>query len=215
MTDAPVQTPPKKDTTWIWILAVVLVLCLCCALLAFVAGVLYVRQNGFNPPRLFFATPTAPAQIPVPTTGTAAPLAVRPYDPSMGQFPTLQNLVPNWKASTVPGVQTWQLSVSASQPALVFLGWCAVDQATLQANYLHLVWSVLVDGTSVPVKSLYVETGPGQQGYCQGYAGLISTWPMGRHEIETTMHLDQSINDGWNSYPAGDYVDVYQISVTP
>jgi len=212
--NAPVdQTPPKKDTTWIWVVGIVVVLCLCCVLAAAVGGFIYVRENGFALPRL--TLPGLAIPTPVPPAGTTGPLAVLPYDPSMGQLQSLQGLVPNWQPSTGPAVDTWQLSVAASQPVQVFTGWCAIDQPTLASNYQHLVWSLTVDGKEVAVNSLNRQIGPGQGGFCQDYAGVIKTWPVGQHVIKTTMHLDQSINDGWSSYPAGDYVDVYQITVTP
>jgi hypothetical protein len=213
MTEPADQTPPEKDTTWIWVVGVVVVLCLCCSLAAAVAGFIYVRENGLTLPNLTLPGPKVPT--PIPPAATSAPLAVQPYDPSLGQLQALPDLVPNWQPSTLPGVNTWQASVTASQAILVFVGWCAVDQPTLASNQQHLVWSLAVDGVDVAVKSLYLETGPGQQGFCQDYAGVINTWPVGQHVIKTTMHLDQSINDGWSPYPGGDYVDIYQVTVTP
>jgi hypothetical protein len=201
--------PPEKDTTWIWIVAIVVVLCLCCSLAAAIGGILYVRQNGLTLPG---GAPAQATAIPAPATG---PLVIKPFTSTSSQIPTLQNLVLGWQPSVKPGVQTWQAYVAPSQSALLYLGWCAADQSTLNQNNQHLTWSLVVDAKPVDVKSLAASSGTGQQGFCQSYAGEIVTWTQGGHTIKTTMHLDQQINDGWSDYPAGDYVDVYSLTVTP
>jgi hypothetical protein len=215
------QTPPEKDTTWMWVVGVVVVLCLCCGMVAAVAGGYYlVTQRGLGIPGLTVPTPTRAPAIAVPTgvppTEVPAPLTVQPFDPnSGGQFQTLQNLVPNWQALTAPGVNNWQGQVSGSQPVVIFMGWCAIDQNTLTENYQHLTWTVSVDGKEVPSKSLVKNSyADPQQGSCQSYSGLINSWTAGVHTIIIIMHFDQATSDGWSTYPAGDYTDVYQITVT-
>jgi hypothetical protein len=223
----PDQIPPEKDTTWMWVVGAVVVLCLCCGMLAVVAGGYFViTKRGLSLPGFTIPSPTqasrpvgTPTAVP-PAGGEAtalpAPMSVQPYDPSSGQYQTLQNLAPNWQGLTAPGTNTWKVQVSASEPVAIFMGWCAIDQKTLNTNYQHLTWKAVVDGSDVPPSSLFnASYSDPQQGECQSYSGLIRSWTVGQHTIKITMHVDQGINDGWNPYAAGDYTDIYQITVTP
>jgi hypothetical protein len=214
----PQPVSPQKNDAWIWILVVLAVLCLCCVLIGItVGGYFLIKQKGVGLPvplveTLLPPSSVLPTAVPGPASG---PLVVEPYNPNTGQVDTLQNLVPGWQASTAPAVQTWQIRVTTSQAAAIFVGWCTSDQNHLDQNYQHLSWTVEVDGKTIPLASLYLDNSTTTQGTCRSYSGLISSWPAGQHTIRTTMHLDQEINDGWSSYPSGDYVDVYQLTATP
>jgi hypothetical protein len=48
---------------------------------------------------------------------------------------------------------------------------------------------------------------------CKDFAGIIRAWPAGKHAIKISMRLDAKINDGWSDYPAGDYLEIYNITV--
>ncbi len=212
----PEPVPPKKDFPWVWVVVVLVVLCLCCALAAAaVSGYYLLKNNRLTIPN--FQVPGLPTLGPSGSTSApSGPLTVQPYNPNSGQLPTLQSLVSNWQGSTTPAVSNWQVQVSASQPAVIFVGWCTKDQATLDQNYQHLTWIVEVDGKTLPTSSFYVDNAVDpQQGYCRSFAAEIAAWTGGQHTIKTTMRLDQQINDGWSDYAAGDYVDIYAITVTP
>ena len=51
--------------------------------------------------------------------------------------------------------------------------------------------------------------------YCRSYLGIIQAWPVGNHVIIIEMVLDAPINDGWDDYAAGQYIDQFIISATP
>ena len=217
--NAAVPTPPEKEKLWYWILGAAVLFFLCEALVVVMAvGYFFFRKGGtISLPGLFQPTPTqTPARAtPVPTrTLPGGLLTVQPYDPSSGIDITLQNLALGWDGSTTPDEHTWQIQVSASDPAIIYMGWCTIDQATLSDNYMHLTWTAEVDGRKIPSGSFTMNEYIDSEGRaCRDYAGVIMTWTAGPHRIVTTMHLDQDINDGWDTYPAGDYVDIYQITV--
>jgi hypothetical protein len=209
--------PPQKNDPWIWVLVVLVVLCLCCVLIGLtVGGYFLIKEKGVSIPIPMMQTllpPSAqPTSVPAPASGS---LKVQPYNPNNGQLDTFQTLATGWQASSSPGVQTWQVQVGASQAVVIFVGWCTVDQSHLDQNYQHLTWTVEVDGKTVPLNSLYLDNSTATNGTCRSYSGVINSWTGGAHTIRTTMHLDQITNDGWSDYPAGDYMDVYQVTVTP
>jgi hypothetical protein len=222
----PEPVPQKKNQTWIWIVIIVIVLCLCClvALLAIGGYAVwkgYIPLSGINVPNLsapsVLSTPTFSAPQMEQTTGSTQ-IVVEPYQPqAIDTYPALQSLVSNYQGSSVPGTQTWNLTVNATQSVLVYVGWCTSTQTILDQNFQHIQYLVEVDGSSIDINNLYVETvqDSATNGFCKSYLGIIRTWPTGRHTIKITMRMDAQINDGWSGYPAGDYVDIFNVTVIP
>jgi hypothetical protein len=225
----PEPAPRKKSQTWIWIVVAAVALCLCC-LAVLLAAVAFASWKGYiHLPRINIpgapSSITAPTPTPIPTPGATLPpsptqastsILVEPYQPQAGdQYPPLQNFIPNWEGSTVPGTQAWSIHMAANQPTLLSLGWCTTTPAILNENFDHLQYLVELDGQVLSMKSLHSMDDLSGGEACRDYIGLIRVWPAGNHIIKTTMRLDTLINDGWNVYPAGDYVDVYNITVTP
>ena len=222
----PEPVPQKKNNTWIWIVLGLVVLCLCCLVLLIVAGGYaiwkgYIPLSGIDIPNItspsILATPTL---IPAPVAPTEAPaqILVEPYLPQVGDdYPALQGLVSNYQGSSVPGIQTWNLTVNTNQSTLIYMGWCTTTETVLDQNFQHIQYLVEVDGRAIDAGNLYTlyEQDSTLNGYCKSYAGLIRTWPTGKHTIKIIMRMDAQINDGWSDYPAGDYTDIYNITVIP
>jgi hypothetical protein len=212
----PVST--QKNDPWIWVLVVLVVLCLCCVLIGItVGGYLLIKQKGvslpipavqtFLPPSLLESTAVPPS--------AGGPIEVVPYAANMSSWPALAGLASGYQDTTTPGTRTWPIQVRSTDQTLLVVGWCAADQATLTQNDQHITWSVSIDGKTLPISALTPLDEPGQQGVCHSNIGGIEAWPVGEHTIRTTMHLDLGVNDGWSDYPAGDYVDVFQVTVAP
>ncbi len=201
--------PSKKDKTWIWILAGAVVLCLCLVVVAGGVG-LYVYLN-LRPAEVA----PLPEEVPSfqPSTET---VVVEPYEPTPADpYPTLAGLIPNYQGSSAPGVHSWNVSVSSSQPVAIYFGWCTTTPVILDQNFEHIQFLIDVDDEPVDVGSLYVynESLSGQ--VCRAIVGIVRQWPLGEHIIRVNMHFDAAINDGMGDYPAGDYVDVFNVTVTP
>ncbi len=227
-TPSPTLTPtPKKSNSTVWIIvAIVAVILICCILLAVVAGAFFVfnRRTGSpsNIPMPFLPTPLqvqpAPTQQGQPAPTQPAPtgsLVVQSFDPTSSNYPALPDLIPSWSELSAPGSQNWTVSVPANQPVLILLGWCTQTSQILQQNDQHIKWTLTVDGQSVDVQKLFAFNQQLPDRVCSSYSGLIRQWPGSSHKIVTTMTVDQQINDGWNNYVAGDYTDVYTVTVTP
>ncbi len=218
------EAPKKKSNKLGWLIGCgipVLVL----VLIGIVGAIAYVLTGGFK--NFTFGTvpsaPTAtlwpPTKIPTSTPipiPTVIPIYVEPYQPQDGDnYETLRTLAPGWEGVSVPSVLVWDVSVASNQPVLIFHGWCTTTQAILDQNFQHLQYLIEIDGRLLNMSDLYVEEGQNSERACKTYVGLIRSWPEGTHVIRTTMRLDAAINDGWGDYPAGDYVDVFNITVLP
>jgi hypothetical protein len=213
-------TPEKKKSTWIWIIVLVLALCLCLGLLAGGIGVyFYLNQSAEVTPPAILPQDEAPLPEP-PTEEPLAPLPetviVEPYMPLDGEnYPFLANLAPGYEGSSVPDVNSWDVNVSSDQPVLIYYGWCAATADILEQNFQHIQFIWEVNGELLDMDSLYILDEATSDQECRAYVGIVWRWPLGEHVIRMTMHFDEVINDGWDDYPAGDYVDVFNITVTP
>ena len=98
---------------------------------------------------------------------------------------------------------------------MVFVGWCTTTQDILTFNLKHITYKLVVDGQPVDINGLYKWDSQESDRVCQTYVGLIRTWTGTSHTIVTTMTMDWALNDGFDDYLAGDYTDVYNITVTP
>ena len=94
-------------------------------------------------------------------------------------------------------------------------GWCAASTAILEQNFEHIEITFEADGEMVDPGSLYIYDYTSEDMYCRAYTGIIQAWPPGDHLIIIVMLLDAPINDGWNDYPAGPYIDQFIITATP
>jgi hypothetical protein len=103
--------------------------------------------------------------------------------------------------------------VSASQPVLVFQGWCTSTKAVLDQNFQHIQYLVEVDGQPLDTSKLYQANISSIDKSCKDFVGLIRAWPAGKHTIKISMRLDARINDGWSDFAAGDYTEIYNITI--
>lgn len=217
----PAPTSPKKSTTWIWIVIAIAVVLLFCLVLLVGAGAFavwkgYITLPGINRPALTspaFPTAKAPSQ-PNPSTAPTS-ITVEPYQPQQNdRYPGLQDLATNWQNPTGPSSNTYDITVSTNQPVLLASGWCTTTKAILDQNLQHIQYLVEVDGQSLDTSKLYQSSLSSVGQSCKDFVGLIRAWPIGKHTIKITMRLDAKINDGWNDFAAGDYTEIYNITVT-
>jgi hypothetical protein len=179
----------------------------------------YLNQSAeVTPPAILPQDEAPPPEA--PTEEPLAPLpetiVIEPYEPRVGDnYPFLAELAPGYEGSSVPGIHSWDVVVISDQPALIYYGWCAMDQSTLDQNFEHIQFIWLADEQPVDMESLYLYEESDTDMSCRSYVGIVRRWPLGEHVIRMTMHFDEIINDGWDDYPAGDYVDVFNITVTP
>jgi hypothetical protein len=215
----------KKGTVWIALLGVAVALIIC-YVVAGTAGAMIL----FPPARTLvygvFATEqptplpgTRPTRV-RPTLAQPAPAVQAPPEVVVqagiiaGAY-TLYDFAPDWEELTSPGINNWDISFAYDQPVSLDTGWCATTGGVLDENFRHITFLLEIDSQDIPVQDLLWADGPGNDGTCRSYSGFVQAWPIGSHTVVMTMRLDRMIDDGWNNYPAGDYVDRFNITVTP
>lgn len=114
-----------------------------------------------------------------------------------------------------PGTLTFSAEVTNQKPVYFSYGWCTVDAETLQQNFEHIVVTLTLDGNEISgnkVHSLSFNSADGL--VCADFGVLLSNWEAGEYELKAIATFDEKINDGLADYDAGDYVFVYNITVS-
>jgi hypothetical protein len=114
-----------------------------------------------------------------------------------------------------PGTLTFTADVTNEQPVYFSYGWCTVDEPTLQQNFEHITVTMTLDGNELGDNVVH-PLSFGQAGglVCLDFGVLLSNWELGEYELKAAATFDEVINDGLADYDAGDYVFVYNVTVT-
>ena len=111
-----------------------------------------------------------------------------------------------------PGTQHYTVDIKSDDLIDLSTGWCAKDQATMEANEKHITGSITVDGYVIPDDQLVAftsETAKGESSdypdglSCYSWDIVASNWPVGTHRVIESWTLDSALNDGYSDYAAG------------
>jgi hypothetical protein len=102
----------------------------------------------------------------------------------------------------------------ADRPALLTLGWCAVNQQILDANWAQMRYELIVDGYFIDLGELTRADRTETDRICRFYAGVLTGWSVGSHTYIWVQHIYQDLNDGWDNYSTGDYRMEFRVDVS-
>lgn len=114
-----------------------------------------------------------------------------------------------------PGTLTFTAEVTNEQPVYFSYGWCTVDEATLEQNFEHITVTLSLDGNELGDNVVHPLTFT-QAGslVCLDFGVLFLNWEPGEYELKAVATFEEVINDGMADYDAGDYVFVYDVTVS-
>lgn len=118
-------------------------------------------------------------------------------------------------AFSQPGVVTYTVPLSESEPVIWAYVWCAKDAATLAGNFKSIQLKFTLNGKEVPAKDFaaYELESGGQT--CRLVYTSLSGWTPGEHRLVTTAAFSSKINDGAADYEPGNYILDYKVYVKP
>ncbi len=213
----PATAPKKKWPAWAISLASILGVLLIGGM---AAGIYFLGGFGGNKNEPV-PSPTVqqpPVFIPRPAfTSTPLPLArsILPYQFQEGDnYPPLQRFAIGWQNS-LESARNWEVRLRANQSTLIATGWCASSADLLNQNFPHIQFLIEADGLPVDTKGLQMVEEPNAETVCRQFMGIIQNWPEGGHVLRMALHLDTRLNNGMNELPAGDYVNIFNVSVLP
>jgi len=157
-------------------------------------------------------TSSPPTKTPTPTPTLA--FSLRPYDPERDtEAQSIISRIPSWEGAKQPGNYRWEVDFPAGIPALVLMGWCAADEQTLEANLANMEYELVIDGSRIDLTQLAEKDVTDEERVCRVYVGVITGWSPGRHSYMWIRHIYETVNDGWNTFQAGDYVLEFVVNV--
>lgn len=215
----PEVTKTERSGPSIGILVGMLIVAVIGVLLWFQRNSLPLVSSLFITPTLTDTSTPLPTITPIPTA-TSSPqpsLQVKSYNRNQqgGEYHSLAWYAENWYFGSSPGVRTWHVEISKNQPIVISLGWCTSVEKILDQNMEHISYSLEINGDIIPLDSLFMKRSVNDdQTACDGYSGIIWEWPIGNHQIRITYHFDEVIDDGYDSFPPGDYVQIYNVTVS-
>ena len=195
-------------------------------LLAVVVGIIFLpqsnlfRRSGSPSPTVIAAvTTTAPYPTPSLASEVTTPAALPPFtmtlipaakgtpDPA-SDFVYLSNLVekPGPEPMT-PGYYVEYARGRKGQDIILSLGWCATTREILDDNWVKMAYRLVIDDRQVDLNTrAFLTAWDGSLGPCYGREMLVRNWSSGVHSIVWTHTILETLNDGKDTYAAGDYI---------
>ena len=169
----------------------------------------------------FMATSVAATLTGQPqATATHTPMPVRQVIAYSADEPTLHNLSSLWSLTAfrdlyAPGLQTYNVSITPTEDWQWSFAWCAIDSDTLQAILQPLTVTMLVDGMTLSNAVILQHQGvSNNRDQCYYWSTALTQWQPGAVvKLEIYYTLADAIDDGRQSYPAGQYQQVLFVNV--
>jgi serine/threonine protein kinase len=141
------------------------------------------------------------------------PFSIRPFDQNTDDsLGCLSCQVTEF--SQEPGHFDWNVQYPANVPAVLSMGWCAIDRATLDSNLTQMDYDLMVDGYNIEDSHLDISKVQRDDGwYCYQKSGVLEGWSVGLHTYVEIQHIEISLFDGVDVYPAGDYIFEFSVTV--
>ena len=160
-----------------------------------------------------FPTST-PTKVPAPVTILGCLYA----DACVSAYPILDYF---GKSDTLTYNIQYPMTVYTGSEVWFFYEWCSIDRVTLEKNLESMEFIFTIDNISYLEKidqgntSRQDQKKPSVSYPCHSIGGVLSGWQIGKpHKIVIGSILFADISDGWNTFPAGDYLDMYMINPT-
>lgn len=165
---------------------------------------------------ILFALILGASRIPIsPATPApnSPPFSIRLYNAMLDS-----DIQPVWYRTSIewptqPGHYYWDVEFSANTPVLLYMGWCAIDQETLDANWLLMDYKITVDGYEI--SDSHLSDFPTRSGdlFCYGKKGILEGWSKGKHTYIEIQYIEKTLFDGTDTYAAGYYTFEFTVNV--
>ena len=158
-------------------------------------------------------TPTSAPESP-PTEAPSLPFSLRPYDPTLDE--NLSNLVDFatfLEVDSSPEHAIYEGSWYVQQPAIFSIGWCAIDEITLNQNLQVIQMSLEIDGRTLEPEIMFDDEFRDTDLACRSSRTVVEFLEPGEHRLVWTTSYPEPVFDGWQTLEAGTYINEYTYEV--
>jgi len=140
-------------------------------------------------------------------------IQARPYDPSRDG--ALLSLTVDAEYLAEQSTESYEKYASNffDTSGILIMGWCAIDQDTLNSNLLSIQLIGTFDGITLPSALWSEETSLDESMVCQIYRTVVEDLEPGIHRFSWSTSYDVPINDGWDTNQPGTYIKEYAINI--
>jgi hypothetical protein len=164
-----------------------------------------------------------PSQTPKPELGftLVEPQAALKLAPGLKAFAELaveKYSIESW--NKVNGRLIFTINSQSKVPILWRWGWCAASDEILQQNLTKINVVFNADGYAIPKSQLANETSEStdtrMKGWkCLDYLTILRDWKPGTYKLMETISFSAEINDGKDTFKAGNMIREYTVNISP
>jgi pSer/pThr/pTyr-binding forkhead associated (FHA) protein len=164
------------------------------------------------------ASGESPTPNPAATLDTIAQesrndIKARPYDPAKDG--SLLSLTADAEYLADQSTEDYEKYTSNffDTNGILIISWCAIDKDTLNNNLSSIEFIGTLDGVTIPPE-LWTEVNTQEEGMvCRIYRSVVEDLESGSHRFFWSTRYDVPINDGWETYQPGTYINEFTINI--
>jgi hypothetical protein len=101
----------------------------------------------------------------------------------------------------------------AGTPGILIMGWCSIDQETLNENMAGIQMEGTFDGAPIPQNIWTQEDIQHEDMACRYFRVVVEDLSPGSHQFLWSTSYQNPVFDGWDSFPPGNYLREYTLEV--
>jgi hypothetical protein len=149
-----------------------------------------------------------------PTDTSSLPYNLRPYDPTTdGTLSRLADFAEYMEPQSIPEYAIYEGTWYVQRPAMFNIGWCAIDEATLNQNLQVIQMSLEIDARPVEPETMFEEESGDTDLACRSSRIVVEFLEPGEHRLVWTTSYPEPVFDGWQTLEAGTYLNEYVFDV--
>ena len=141
-------------------------------------------------------------------------LQVRPYNPSTDS--SLLSLTEDTEYLPEQSTEEYfirQGSFPLGESGILIMGWCAIDQTTLESNMAAIQMEGTLDGITIPQSMWTLEDSQVEGMFCRYHRIVVEDLEAGIHHYFWSTSYNETIFDGWDTYSPGTNINEYIIEI--
>ena len=158
--------------------------------------------------------PTATSEVVSATGQTDTEMTIRTYNPGTdSSLPSFTAEAEYKSDQSSSEYYLYEGYFPANTSAILVMGWCAIDQDTLIENMSEIQLAGMFDDQVIPQNSWTQENTQAENMFCRFFRAVVEGLDPGIHYYLWSNSYNNPINDGWETFPPGNYIREYIIEV--
>jgi len=156
---------------------------------------------------------TTPEAMPA-TEQAVSEITIRTYNPGTdSSLPSFTEEAEYKSDQSSSEYLLYEGNFPANTSAILVMGWCSIDQDTLNENMSGIQMAGMFDNEVIPQNSWTQENAQVENKICRYFRAVVEGLGPGIHHYIWSTSYNNPVNDGWETFPPGNYIRDYVIEV--